>query len=60
MRLIARFLSEEKGAVATEYAVMLALILMGVFAAVTAVGGQSGGMWSGIVSRITGAGISAE
>jgi Flp pilus assembly pilin Flp len=57
IRLIARFLSEEEGAVATEYAVMLMLILMGVFGAITAVGGQSGGLWSGIISKITGAGV---
>jgi Flp pilus assembly pilin Flp len=57
MRWIARFLSDEDGATATEYAVMLALILMSVIVAISAVGGQSGNMWAGIVSRITGAGV---
>jgi Flp pilus assembly pilin Flp len=59
-RSIAKFLSDEEGAVATEYSVMLMLILMGVFAAVTAVGGQSGGMWGGIVSRFTGGGFTGS
>ncbi len=54
-RLILNILSDEDGAVATEYAVMLALILMGVFAAVSTVGDQSGGMWGNIVTKIVGA-----
>ncbi len=56
-RLIASFLYDQEAAVATEYAVMLMLILMGVIAAITAVGGNSGDMWSGIAAKIIGAGI---
>jgi Flp pilus assembly pilin Flp len=55
IRLIASFLSDDDGATATEYAVMLLLVLMGVFATVTAVGGNSGNMWGNIVTQITGA-----
>jgi len=40
MLAILRFLKEEDGPTAVEYAVMLALILMMVYAAVTALGSQ--------------------
>ena len=40
MKCIKTFLSEEAGATATEYAVMIALVLLVVIAAVAALGSQ--------------------
>ena len=48
MLFITKFLREEEAATAVEYAVMLAMILMVVFGAVSAVGAQGGSLWSGI------------
>jgi pilus assembly protein Flp/PilA len=47
-----RFLLSDDGATAVEYSVVLALIVLAVFAAIGAVGSQSGGMWSGIKSDL--------
>ena len=53
MEFFKRFLCEEQAATAVEYAVMLAMILMVVLGAVTAVGAQGGGLWSGINDELT-------
>jgi pilus assembly protein Flp/PilA len=45
---IRRFLSDDDGPTSVEYAVMLSMILGAVIAAVSAVGGQSGGLWANI------------
>ncbi len=43
---------DEDGATAVEYAVLLALILMGVIGAIGTFGGQTGGLWGGIDSDL--------
>ncbi len=57
MLSIAKFLLEEEASTAVEYAVMLALILMGVISAVGAVGAESGGLWGGIEGDLDSAGL---
>jgi pilus assembly protein Flp/PilA len=52
-----RLLLEEGGATAVEYAVMLAMILMVVIGAISAVGTETGGMWGGIVTGLTAIGF---
>ncbi len=60
MPIFTKFLREEEGTTAVEYAVMLAMILMVTIGAVGAVGGQSGGMWGGIESELTEVGFFDE
>ncbi len=50
-RQIIRFLRDESGPTAVEYAVMLAMILMAVIAVIGVVGNQAGGMWGNIDSE---------
>ncbi|MDA0835364.1 MAG: Flp family type IVb pilin [Planctomycetota bacterium] len=50
-------LNEESGPTAVEYAVMLALILMSVITAVSAVGSGSGGMWGNVDTQLDAAGL---
>jgi len=45
-QLVVTFLREEEGPTATEYAVMLALILVAIMAAVAAIGGTTSGMYN--------------
>ena len=52
MRFIARFLKDERAAIAVEYSIMLALILMVVLAAIGLVGIQSSTMWGNIATSI--------
>ena len=54
---IRRFLLEEDGPTATEYAVMLALILVAIMAGIGAVGSQTGGMWSNNEQELINAGL---
>jgi pilus assembly protein Flp/PilA len=49
------FLRDEDGTTATEYAVMLVLIICAVIAAVNAVGGTNAGGWNRSVTIITNA-----
>jgi len=44
--------SDEEGATATEYAVMLALLLLAVMASITAVGNSTASGWSNNATRI--------
>ena len=44
----------EEGATAVEYAVLLALILMGVIGAIGTVGAETGGLWGNIDSELDG------
>jgi pilus assembly protein Flp/PilA len=46
MSRLKQFLIAEDAATAVEYAVMLALILIGVISAISSVGAGSGGLWS--------------
>ncbi len=48
MLRLRRFLCDEDGPTAVEYAVMLAMILGVLIVSITAVGGQNGGMWANI------------
>lgn len=47
MKQFLKFLSDERGTTAVEYAVMLALILVVLIGSVITVGQGTGGMWSG-------------
>ena len=53
MEFLKRFLCEQQAATAVEYAVMLAMILMVVLGAVSAVGAQGGGLWGGVNDDLT-------
>ncbi len=53
MGSIRRFICEADGTTAVEYAVMLAMILMGVIATIGALGSQSGGMWGGVNTNLS-------
>jgi pilus assembly protein Flp/PilA len=53
MKWLARFYKSEDAATAVEYAVMLALILMAVFVAVTAVGTNLSAKYTNIEAQIT-------
>lgn len=55
-----RFLRDSEAATAVEYAVMLALVLIGIMSAIGAVGGQAGGWWGGIKNNLTSAGFGAS
>jgi pilus assembly protein Flp/PilA len=48
---------QEEAATAVEYAVMLALILIAIIGAIGTVGSQTGGMWGGIDSDFSAAGL---
>ncbi len=48
-----RFLREEDGPTAVEYAVMLALVIVVLMSAITAVGNSTAGVWSTDASRIS-------
>ena len=50
---IRRFLQEEHATTSVEYAVMLALVLLAVFSAITAVGNSTSGTWSSNTSKLT-------
>ena len=47
-----RFITNEDGPTAVEYAVLLALILMMCVGAITMVGGESGSFWSNNQSEL--------
>lgn len=48
MNHLLRFLRDDEGPTAVEYAVMLALIIMAAFAAVLTLGSQSSTLWGDI------------
>jgi pilus assembly protein Flp/PilA len=48
VRSAVAFLKEERGPTAVEYAVMLALILMAIFAAVSTIGGETSDMYNNL------------
>lgn len=53
MKWFIRFLTEDSAATAVEYAVMLSLILMAVFATVAALGQNLSGKYTNIEAQIT-------
>ena len=57
MSAILQFLRDEYGPTSVEYAVMLAAILMAVFAAVAAVGTQTASMYGDIKGEMDAHGI---
>ena len=52
MSMIRRLLRGSEGTTSVEYAVMLAMIIASCIAAISAVGGQSGGLWSNIQANL--------
>ena len=54
------FLREEDGVTATEYAMMLVLIIVAVIGAVQAVGNSTAGGWSSNISKIQSASSQAS
>lgn len=52
MLRIVRFLYDDQATTAVEYAVLLALILMGVITGISAVGAGSGGMWGNVKTEL--------
>lgn len=57
MNRIARFLREESATTSVEYAVMLALILLVCFAAISSFGTGQGGKWASIDSQLDAVGF---
>jgi pilus assembly protein Flp/PilA len=55
MTKIRRLIQSEEAATATEYAVLLALILLALISAITSVGNSTSGLWQNDVSRISNA-----
>ena len=54
-----RLYRDDQAATAVEYAVLLALILVAVISAISAVGSSTSGIWANDVSQITGGSDSA-
>jgi pilus assembly protein Flp/PilA len=52
IRCVKRFLCDESGPTAVEYAVMLALILVVIIAGITSVGGGANGYWGRSVNQL--------
>lgn len=52
---VVRFLRDEDGPTAVEYAMLLALILVALISSITAVGNSTSGMWADNSNRITSA-----
>ncbi len=53
MNRFLRFIRDEEGTAAVEYAVMLAMILLSVIGAITSVGTSNGGMWGNVGTKLT-------
>jgi pilus assembly protein Flp/PilA len=52
IRCLKQFLCDQSGQTAVEYAVMLALILLGIIAGITSVGGGANGYWGRSVNQL--------
>ena len=52
MSRIRKFLADESGPTAVEYALMLALILMGCITAISSFGQGSGNLWVNILDEL--------
>ena len=55
LAMIHRFFQADEAATAAEYAVLLALILLALISAVTAVGNSTSGVWQGDANQISAA-----
>ena len=56
-QFLCTLLRDDDGATAVEYAVMLALILMAVFASVAAVGNNTNTLWTNSAASLKAAGV---
>lgn len=54
------FISNEEGATAVEYAVMLALVLLTIVGAIGTFGQETGGLWGGIQGELNDVGFGAS
>lgn len=52
---VQKFLNDESGPTAVEYAVMLALVLMAIISAINAVGNSTSAMWQDDANKINSA-----
>ncbi len=52
MKTVIRFLFDNDGTTAVEYAVMLALILLSAISAISVFGQGTGGLWGGIAADL--------
>jgi len=57
LQKVVNFIFEDDGATAVEYAVMLAMILLSAIATISVFGNESGGLWGGIDTDLSGAGL---
>ncbi len=57
MRSILRFIHEDDAATAVEYAVMLGLILLSAFAAISVLGSETSSLWGDIDTDLQGSGL---
>ena len=57
MKRLREFLRRDDAATAVEYAVLLAMILIGVIAAVGSVGTETGGLWGNVETELNTAGL---
>jgi pilus assembly protein Flp/PilA len=55
LKSVHQFFQADEAATAAEYAVLLALILLALISAVTAVGNSTSGLWSSDTNRISAA-----
>ncbi len=60
MQALMRLWKDDSGTTAVEYAVLLALILISIIAAVSSVGTQNLGMWSGVKDGLDAVGFGGE
>ncbi|MGC3969377.1 MAG: Flp family type IVb pilin [Pirellulales bacterium] len=57
MAAIKRFLRDDDGTTAVEYAVMLAMVLLAMLATIASFGGQTGNLWGNTNTKLTNAGF---
>jgi len=54
MNSIKRFLGEEKGATAVEYALIISLIILAMLASLSNVASSTTGMWNNVADEVSG------
>jgi len=50
---LTRFLADERGATAIEYSLLIAMLTLVILGAVSALGGGTGGLWTGNADQIS-------